>query len=174
MLTKLYDGITGGQWAKGKHDWKLTNDTLLTLMNFHTGYGLKTNVHWTVSIQRWSSMEWHRQHRDTCIDNNSFSSIPCTIKSHHNTDQAYTVIMAQFIGLQYLYFVNSLWPSDAIWREIWVNIGSGNGLLPDVTKPLPEPMLTYHHWSPVTSISGQFHERCINHQSLKSAWKLHV
>ena len=27
--------------------------------------------------------------------------------------------------------------------KIWVNIGSGNGLLPDGTKPLPEPMLTY-------------------------------
>ena len=40
---------------------------------------------------------------------------------------------------------NSSWPSDAIWRqEIWVNIGSGNGLLPDGTKPLPEPMLSYH------------------------------
>ena len=25
-----------------------------------------------------------------------------------------------------------------------LNIGSGNGLLPDGTKPLPEPMLTYH------------------------------
>ena len=24
--------------------------------------------------------------------------------------------------------------------EIWVDIGSGNGLLPDGTKPLPEPM----------------------------------
>ena len=24
------------------------------------------------------------------------------------------------------------------------NIGSGDGLLPDGTKPLPEPMLTYH------------------------------
>ena len=24
---------------------------------------------------------------------------------------------------------------------IWVNIGSGNGWLPDGTKPLPEPML---------------------------------
>ena len=30
--------------------------------------------------------------------------------------------------------------------EIWVNIGSGNGLLPDGTKPLPEQMLTYHQW----------------------------
>ena len=28
--------------------------------------------------------------------------------------------------------------------------GSGNGLLPDGTKPLPEPMLTHHQWSPVT------------------------
>ena len=32
--------------------------------------------------------------------------------------------------------------------EIWVNIGSGNGLLPDGTKPLPEPMLTDNQWSP--------------------------
>ena len=29
-----------------------------------------------------------------------------------------------------------------------VNIGSGYGLLPDGTKPLPEPMLTDHQWSP--------------------------
>ena len=27
-----------------------------------------------------------------------------------------------------------------------INIGSVNGLLPDGTKPLPEPMLTYHQW----------------------------
>ena len=32
--------------------------------------------------------------------------------------------------------------------EIWVNIGSANDLLPDGTKPLPEPMLTDHQWSP--------------------------
>ena len=34
----------------------------------------------------------------------------------------------------------------AHWRlaatQIWVNIGSGNGLVPSSTKPLPEPMLT--------------------------------
>ena len=42
--------------------------------------------------------------------------------------------------------VNSLGSSDAIW----VNIGPGNGLLPDGTKPLPEPMLTYHLYGPVT------------------------
>ena len=36
--------------------------------------------------------------------------------------------------------------------EIWPNIGSRNGLLPDGTKPLHEPMLTDHQWSPVTFI----------------------
>ena len=34
------------------------------------------------------------------------------------------------------------------WRymatQIWFNIGLGNGVLTDVTKPSPEPMLTYH------------------------------
>ena len=35
--------------------------------------------------------------------------------------------------------------------------GSGNALLPDDTKPLPEPILTDHQWSPATFILGQFH-----------------
>ena len=30
-------------------------------------------------------------------------------------------------------------------KQKWVNIGSGNGLLPDGTKPLPKPLLNYHH-----------------------------
>ena len=60
----------------------------------------------------------------------------------------------------------------AWWRhmvtKILVNIGSGNGLLPDDTKPLPEPMLTYHKYGPVTFIWGQLHQRCPSHQSQKS------
>ena len=48
--------------------------------------------------------------------------------------------------------------------EIWVNIGSGNGLLPDGTKPLPEPMLTDHQLGPVRFILGQFHKWCLNQQ----------
>ena len=55
--------------------------------------------------------------------------------------------------------------------EIWVNIGSGNGLLPDGTKPLPEPMLTYHQWGLKTFTWKKLHERCPNHQSLKWTWK---
>ena len=33
--------------------------------------------------------------------------------------------------------------------RIWVNIGSGNGLVPDVTKSLPEPMLACYQWGSV-------------------------
>ena len=36
----------------------------------------------------------------------------------------------------------------ALWRHMALdfldNTGSDNGLLPDGTKPLPEPVLTYH------------------------------
>ena len=38
--------------------------------------------------------------------------------------------------------------------DILVNTGSGNGLLPDGTKPLLEPMLTYHQYGPETFIWG--------------------
>ena len=45
----------------------------------------------------------------------------------------------------------------------YVNIGLGqhwfsNGLVPDGTKPLPEPMMTYHQWGTVTITGGQFHK----------------
>ena len=33
---------------------------------------------------------------------------------------------------------------DELIVDNWVNIGSGNGLLSDGIKPLPEPMLTYN------------------------------
>ena len=52
------------------------------------------------------------------------------------------------------------------------NIGSGNGLLPDGTKPLPEPMLTYPHWGILTFTRGQFHYRYLSNQSTKLVWKL--
>ena len=56
--------------------------------------------------------------------------------------------------------------------EIWIHIGSDNGLLPDGIKPLPEPMLTYHHKGRLTFISGQVHKRYISHQSLKLSVRL--
>ena len=50
----------------------------------------------------------------------------------------------------------NIWPFYAWWRHMvsWVFIktGSGNGLLPDGTKLLPEPMLACHQYAPVADI----------------------
>ena len=47
---------------------------------------------------------------------------------------------------------NSLWPSNVIW---WHRSGS---MLPVATKPLPEPMLTYHQRCSVPLTSEQFYK----------------
>ena len=62
--------------------------------------------------------------------------------------------------------------------EIWVNIGSGNGLLPEGRHQV----ITWTNvdWSSVNSCDihiraiSQEIIRCLNHQSLKSLWKLHI
>ena len=55
--------------------------------------------------------------------------------------------------------------------QILVNIGSGNGLLPDGTKPLPEPMWTYHQQGLVQFTEGNLTSYNPSHQSLKLLWK---
>ena len=69
--------------------------------------------------------------------------------------------------------LNSLWPSDTIWRH-----RSGSTLvqvmaclLPDGTKPLPEPMLTYHQSGLVTFTCGHFRTKCSIYLSLIWVWK---
>ena len=58
-------------------------------------------------------------------------------------------------------------------KLIWVNIGSGNGLLPDGTKPLPEPMLTHRWWRSVASPWEQFQWICPRYQINKTSFYLH-
>ena len=55
--------------------------------------------------------------------------------------------------------------------EILVNTGSGYGLLPDGTKPLPEPMLTYHQQGSMPFIWGHYHKKIWIYQSVKQDWK---
>ena len=50
---------------------------------------------------------------------------------------------------------------------VLINIGSGSGLLPDDTKPLNKPILSYQKWDPMTFIWGQFYTRKPSLQSLK-------
>ena len=80
-----------------------------------------------------------------------------------------------FVALRLEWNLNSLWPSDAIWRQ-----RSGSTLAQVMACCLTaashylNQMLTDHQWSPVTFILGQFHKRCLNRQLLKHVWKLHV
>ena len=48
--------------------------------------------------------------------------------------------------------------------DIFVNTGSGNGLLPCTTKPILEPKLIDHQWGPMITISWQSHNRNLSHQ----------
>ena len=50
---------------------------------------------------------------------------------------------------------------------IYINIGSGNGLLPDGTKPLPEAVLTNDQWGIVAFTWKQFHRKYLRYLSLK-------
>ena len=62
----------------------------------------------------------------------------------------------------------------ALWchmaTTIWVNIGSGNGLLPDGTKPLPEPLWSTHQWGLVAFPWEQFQRKCSIYLSLIGVW----
>ena len=62
--------------------------------------------------------------------------------------------------------------------EILVNTGSGNGLMPDSSKPLPESVLTYHQQDPLAFNRGNIYlnkihtiaipELCLKFAHLKS------
>ena len=74
-------------------------------------------------------------------------------------------------GLNVLTHCGLVRPYGDIDRD---SIGSGNGLLPDSTEPIPEPVLTYHQWGPVAFIWGQFHCNSSIFQWLECLWTLHV
>ena len=56
-----------------------------------------------------------------------------------------SIFMIYMLKYIYIYISNSLWPCDTMWRH---RLGSTVAHLKDCchsTKPLPEPVLTYHH-----------------------------
>ena len=62
-------------------------------------------------------------------------------------DYVFVLFACVFWHLQASY-INPLWPSDT--KENWTDFGSGNSVVPDSTKPIPEPMLTYHQQGSLT------------------------
>ena len=56
------------------------------------------------------------------------------------------------------------------------NIGSGYGLLPDGTKPLPKPIIPYHQWSIWYSPEGNYtkNPQDINHDNKLKNYTLKI
>ena len=63
-------------------------------------------------------------------------------------------------------FTRQLNTGCILQRGFGVNIGSGNGLVPSGTKPLPKPMLTYHipGFGMTLRFGGQFWSHADNHK----------
>ena len=59
--------------------------------------------------------------------------------------------------------------SSTKWIAITDNV---SGLLPDGSKPLPEPMLTSPQWSSVAFNWDQLHSKCSRYYSLRMALKI--
>ena len=57
-----------------------------------------------------------------------------------------------------------------LYRLIY--IVSHNGLVPDGTKPIPEPILTDHQWGPLAFSWGQLNLKCSRYQSPKCSVKI--
>ena len=64
------------------------------------------------------------------------ASLPCILTSGH------TAVSIDSSNMSNGELIAAYWYLLA--TENLANTGSGNGLLPDSTKPIPEPMLTYH------------------------------
>ena len=63
-------------------------------------------------------------------------------------------------GLESLqYCINSLWPSDTIWR--YRSESALAQAIADGTKPLPEPKLTSHHWGSAAFTWEQFNRNTL-------------
>ena len=102
-----------------------------------------------------------------------FFNCLCCLSIEKWCENGHTVSSKQFsVAMAYHKTVVTVLLKPSIWLEgithwglgmpmatqIWVNIVLCNGLLPDGTKPLPDPMFTYHQWGPLIFIWDQFHE----------------
>ena len=110
---------------------------------------------------------WFRQWFVTCLAPNHYLNKcsliviwDCRNKRQWNTDKKLKIVSAKCWS--FCSGCNGLTYCGLVTTEIWVNIGWGNSLLPDIdnTKPLPEAMLTYHHWCSVVFSWKQFLEKC--------------
>ena len=75
----------------------------------------------------------------------NFSEIVIKYKTFHSQKCTQNINCEIAVILTTGRWFNSLAPRDTMSHgRIWVNIGSGNSLVSDSTKPLPDQMLMFH------------------------------
>ena len=92
-----------------------------------------------------------------CVTYRLLFKQPCFLRYIYTQDMPQLASEAEIRG----YFFNSFWQliSYNIATRIWINIGSGNGLVPDGTKPLSDAMLNYQNYTfTITATSPQANE----------------
>ena len=125
---------------KKKHQSHTKNTCLLPVLNVAHPTLPSNNVGYNCAMLR----------RTNISISVSYTYMPITIEDTPTADKPMTHIShANDFGS-----INTLWHSNAISTEICVNTGTGprNGLLPDGTRSLPEPVLIYNQQDPLTFI----------------------
>ena len=80
----------------------------------------------------------------------------------------WSCLHADYIARVLTLLINKLTPCGLVtpYGDInVVNIGSGSGLLPSISKPSAEPMLASHQWDFVAFTWEQFHNKCRSYDS---------
>ena len=130
--------------------------TVFTRSWFNITYIFISMDEWQASLHRQryyaGALLWHTQRMPPWSSANRHQVI-----SNTHTDFTMTVVPYQVhITLHPLTHCDLVIQSSDITSWILVNIGLGNGLLPDGTKPLPEPILIYYQWERVLSPEVNF------------------
>ena len=121
--------------------------TLKTLAHYHIFWLMKQiNSLWPGGI-----IWWHGSLPEPMLTNHQHCLVVFTWRQFHRKGEKYI--------LHIFWLMKQINRWCLMVTQIWVNIGSGNGLVPDGTKPLPEPMLTNHQHCLVAFTWRQFHRK---------------
>ena len=161
IVSQIFSWFTSFVFLFDITEPKLNQFTVFTRPWFNITYIFNSMDEWQASLHRQryyaGALLWHTQRMSPW-----FSTNRQQVFSNTHTDFTMTVVPYQeYITLHPLTYCDLVIQSSDITSWILVNIGLGNGLFPDGTKPLPEPILIYHQWECVAFTWGQFHRNDI-------------
>ena len=146
IVSQIFSWFTSFVFLFDITEPKMNQFTVFTRPWFNITYIFNSMDEWQASLHRQiyyaGALLWHTQRMSPW-----FSANRQQVISNTDTDFKMTVVPYQeYITLHPLTHCDLVIQSSDTTSWILVNIGLGNGLLPDGTKPLPEPILIYHQW----------------------------